>query len=111
MWESILWFLIFGGLFYLMMRMGGCGMHAHGGHGGHKSHESHAESGGTKSAGSSMVKDPVCGMNTKANEAAASMEYQGETYYFCSQKCHDTFMQDPARYSRVNNRTKGGHYE
>lgn len=35
MWESILWFLIFGGLFYFMMRMGGCGMHSHGGHGNH----------------------------------------------------------------------------
>lgn len=34
MWESILWFLIFGGAFYLMMRMGGCGMHTHGRHGG-----------------------------------------------------------------------------
>jgi hypothetical protein len=35
MWESILWFLIFGGLFYFIMRMAGCGMHSHGGHGDH----------------------------------------------------------------------------
>lgn len=44
MWESILWFLIFGGLFYLIMRMGGCGMHKHGGHGNHEDKDHHKES-------------------------------------------------------------------
>lgn len=43
MWESILWFLIFGGIFYAIMRMGGCGMHSHGGHGSHGEKEHHKE--------------------------------------------------------------------
>ncbi|GJM15994.1 MAG: hypothetical protein DHS20C13_13210 [Thermodesulfobacteriota bacterium] len=44
MWESILWFLIFGGLFYFMMRMGGCGMHSHGGYENHGNTEHHKDS-------------------------------------------------------------------
>lgn len=44
MWESILWFLILGGLFYLLMRMGGCGMHSHGGHGNHGDKKQREES-------------------------------------------------------------------
>jgi hypothetical protein len=33
MWTTILWFLIFGAVFYWVMRMGGCGAHGAGGHG------------------------------------------------------------------------------
>ncbi len=48
MWESILWFLIFGVLFYLMMRIRGCGMHDHGRHGSHGNQKHHKESDKTK---------------------------------------------------------------
>ncbi|KKM75954.1 hypothetical protein LCGC14_1385060 [marine sediment metagenome] len=34
---TILWIIIIGGLFFWMMRRGGCGMMGHGGHGGHGS--------------------------------------------------------------------------
>ena len=43
--ESIIWFLVIGGLFYFMMKHG-CGAHmgGHGGHGGgHKGHAGHRE--------------------------------------------------------------------
>ncbi|WP_367079317.1 YHS domain-containing protein, partial [Luteitalea sp.] len=30
------------------------------------------------------VKDPVCGMTVEPAKAAATSEYQGQTYYFCS---------------------------
>jgi len=43
MWQTIIWFLIFGVLFYLLMRMGGCGMHSHGGHEKHEGHGDHKE--------------------------------------------------------------------
>ena len=39
-----------------------------------------------------MVVDPVCGMRTESEEAAGTMEYEGKTYYFCSQTCHDAFV-------------------
>jgi Cu+-exporting ATPase len=45
-----------------------------------------------------MVKDPVCGMDVKEEEAAARYEYKGTTYYFCAVGCKERFAQDPERY-------------
>ena len=45
-----------------------------------------------------MPIDPVCGMEVSADKAAAKEEYDGITYYFCSQYCRDEFVQDPAAY-------------
>jgi Cu+-exporting ATPase len=44
-------------------------------------------------------KDPVCGMDVDPNNAAASYEYQGKTYYFCSTVCHDKFKAEPEKYT------------
>jgi Cu+-exporting ATPase len=44
------------------------------------------------------VTDPVCGMNVEPAHAAASVEHQGNTYYFCSHGCHATFTADPGKY-------------
>jgi Cu+-exporting ATPase len=44
------------------------------------------------------VKDPVCGMEIDPATAAASEEYQGRAYYFCSQTCKEKFVADPAAY-------------
>lgn len=46
-----------------------------------------------------MVTDPVCGMRIDTEDAAATAEYEGTTYYFCSQGCHDRFVADPASYT------------
>ena len=46
-----------------------------------------------------MVEDPVCGMRIESEEAAATTEYQGKTYYFCSQTCYDAFQADPTAYA------------
>ncbi len=43
-----------------------------------------------------MVKDPVCGMTVDPASAAASVEHEGVTYYFCSQGCRDRFAAEPA---------------
>ena len=57
--EGLLSFLIFGGLFFLMMRYG-CGAHmVHGGHGGHSSH-------GTGNEAKHI--DPVCGMDVDMSQ-------------------------------------------
>lgn len=44
------------------------------------------------------VTDPVCGMRIDPAGAAASEQYDGYTYYFCSTNCRDLFMADPQRY-------------
>jgi len=45
------------------------------------------------------VKDPVCGMDIDPATAAASEEYAGTIYYFCSQSCHDNFTAQPEKYA------------
>ncbi|KEZ75775.1 heavy metal translocating P-type ATPase [Salinisphaera hydrothermalis] len=39
-------------------------------------------------------KDPVCGMTVTADEAL-TYNYEAQTYYFCSPRCHDKFAADP----------------
>lgn len=43
--------------------------------------------------------DPVCEMQIEAEDAAGQAEYEGTTYYFCSQSCQQKFEADPARYT------------
>ena len=45
------------------------------------------------------VRDPVCGMDIDPATAAASEEYEGTTYYFCSQSCRDSFVAEPGRFA------------
>jgi Cu+-exporting ATPase len=44
------------------------------------------------------VLDPVCGMDIDPNTAAATGEYQGKKYYFCSTVCHEKFKAEPQKY-------------
>ncbi len=41
------------------------------------------------------MRDPVCGMNVESEKAAGSAEWQGETYFFCSDHCREEFVVDP----------------
>ncbi|MES2642488.1 MAG: heavy metal translocating P-type ATPase [Myxococcota bacterium] len=43
--------------------------------------------------------DPVCGMQVDPAKAAATAEYGGNTWHFCSKGCHAKFLADPARYA------------
>ena len=43
-------------------------------------------------------KDPVCGMDVTPENAAATFEYKGTTYYFCSPGCKRDFEKDPEKY-------------
>lgn len=42
--------------------------------------------------------DPVCGMEVDIEGAAATVEHDATTYYFCCQGCADTFEATPADY-------------
>lgn len=50
---------------------------------------------------SAKVTDPVCGMSIDPATAADTAEYEGTTYYFCSNHCAATFNEDAARYANV----------
>lgn len=45
-------------------------------------------------------KDPVCGMMIDDKTAAATSEFQGRRYYFCSEGCKTSFEKNPAEYTR-----------
>jgi Cu+-exporting ATPase len=45
-----------------------------------------------------VERDPVCGMDVRPEEAAATSEFQGETYYFCSEGCKRAFDENPMKY-------------
>lgn len=46
-------------------------------------------------------KDPVCGMfvdEEKANAVERTSQYEGRTYFFCSDQCKENFERDPKKY-------------
>jgi P-type Cu+ transporter len=43
-------------------------------------------------------KDPVCGMTVDPKRAAATVEHNGKTYYFCSARCGERFRAAPEKY-------------
>ena len=48
-----------------------------------------------------MAKDPICGMTVDPNSAAGKHDYNGQTYYFCSQHCVNKFKENPAKYGEA----------
>lgn len=53
-----------------------------------------------------MAKDPVCGMEVDPAQAAGSVEYKGQTYYFCAPGCQRAFEKEPEKYL---NKPEEGH--
>jgi len=47
-----------------------------------------------------QVTDPVCGMTLDSSQAAAQTIYQGQTYFFCSVDCRQTFEQNPKEFTK-----------
>jgi Cu+-exporting ATPase len=62
----------------------------------HDSHNVIDPSGGRDAA--ALAKDPVCGMSVDPNACAASFDYRGEPYYFCSNPCSARFQASPETY-------------
>lgn len=44
------------------------------------------------------VKDPVCGMKVDSSKALYKSEYEGKTYYFCSEGCKKKFDANPLQF-------------
>lgn len=47
------------------------------------------------------VHDEVCGMKIESQEAAATVDFQGRTYHFCSERCARQFREHPGWYVPV----------
>ena len=45
-----------------------------------------------------IVKDPVCGMDIEIANAAGHTEHAGQTYHFCGSRCKEKFDRNPAQY-------------
>lgn len=45
-------------------------------------------------------KCPVCGMEMESEDVASESNYEGKSYYFCSDECRTKWDADPARYAR-----------
>ncbi|TRZ99042.1 MAG: heavy metal translocating P-type ATPase [Rhodocyclaceae bacterium] len=57
----------------------------------HRAHDHHQTAAAT-------TKDPVCGMSVELGVGKPSLVHDGQTYHFCSQKCHDKFAAAPGPY-------------
>ncbi|TDF67391.1 YHS domain-containing protein [Cupriavidus sp. L7L] len=45
-----------------------------------------------------IVREPVCGMEISPHKAAASTEVDQKRYWFCSPRCEQAFLANPAKY-------------
>ena len=45
-----------------------------------------------------MAIDPVCKMQVDERDAEFVTQYDGKTYYFCSESCKEEFESDPEEY-------------
>ena len=64
-------------------------------------HEVAAHAATVMKASTATTRDPVCGMSIDREKSLAKgyqETYHGETYVFCSDKCHKKFLQDPGKY-------------
>ena len=52
------------------------------------------------------VRDPVCGMEFSPGQAATTVEWKGQTYYFCCHSCRASFEVDQARFVRREEETQ-----
>ena len=106
--SGLVWLLLWGAIFYFMMRFG-CGSHmVHGGHGGQGGHGGHSGHGSesderdshrTHGSAASSTTDPVCGMQV-ASDAGYSRIYEKREYRFCSRNCLDQFDREPQKFTR-----------
>ncbi|MBV9079923.1 MAG: YHS domain-containing protein [Elusimicrobia bacterium] len=47
------------------------------------------------------MQDVVCGLEVNEEDAAAKSQYDGRTFYFCSEGCKRRFDADPAKYDKA----------
>jgi P-type Cu+ transporter len=56
-----------------------------------------------------IAKDPICGMTVDPQRAAATIEYEGHPYYFCSKSCAAKFQQNPQKFLTAASREQSPH--
>ena len=87
--SALLYFLLWGAFFFVMMRFG-CGAHVMGhGHGHAGMAAVAAVPAGVQPVPAKAI-DPVCGMNINTAGARTTV-HEGSVYYFCSQSCREKF--------------------
>lgn len=101
--QDVLYYLIWAGLFFLMMRYG-CGAHIMG-HDHH--HSSSRRDQGTGKSGDNgkvvaQANDPVCGTMVQTSKAKTAA-HLGQIYYFCSETCRHKFQVAPDTYLKTGN--------
>jgi YHS domain-containing protein len=98
--EALLYFAIWAGIIFLMMRFG-CGAHIMGhGQGKEPAQDKPGQAGNPEVRWVPPKKDsdPVCG-KTVATETAKPSVYAGNVYYFCSRECREVFEAAPDLYA------------
>ncbi|PCJ73536.1 MAG: copper-translocating P-type ATPase [Rhodobacteraceae bacterium] len=70
----------------------------------HENHEHHHHASENQTG---AYTDPVCGMKVDDKPDGQSADFGGETFHFCSQKCHDKFDVDPYFYASGNALARG----
>lgn len=95
--QALIYFLLWAGLFYLMMRLG-CGAHVTGHSNVGKTHgASGGNAGDLRWAAPETDVDPVCGKTVHTDRAKPSV-FDGYVYYFCSRECRELFEAAPKIY-------------
>lgn len=89
--EALVYFALWAGLIYAMMRFG-CGAHVMG-HGRHD----HASRDNLTWVPPERDTDPVCGRTVVTAKARPSV-HRGSVYYFCSRECRELFEAAPELY-------------
>jgi Cu+-exporting ATPase len=64
----------------------------------HDHHDHHHHGHKHQNTGAATAIDPVCGMTVALDAGKPSLDHDGTTHHFCSQKCRDKFLTDPGRY-------------
>ena len=99
--NELVYFMLWAGLIFLMMRFG-CGAHVMG-HGrdkgkhGEVASESRAASEGPRWIPPAEDVDPVCGKTVSTEKAKPSV-HDGSVDYFCSRDCRERFEAAPEQY-------------
>jgi len=55
--------------------------------------------------------DVVCGMKVTVTNMTPAVEYDGKTYFFCSQHCRDTFAAHPDEYESGEEEESGHEHD
>ena len=93
--EAVVYFLLWAGLIFLVMRYG-CGAHVMGHGHSHGSPSAEQRTPGSDGRLTPPQKDidPVCGMTVDPAKAKSSL-FGGRAYYFCSPSCREKFEANP----------------